>query len=172
MDRITSLRVFARAAATGSLSAAARQLDMSPAMAAKHVNALEARLGVKLLHRSTWRLALTDAGASYLDAVQRILAELDEADAAATSQRRLATGLRHIAPLLPAFSRAHPAVTLELGLTDAVVVLVEQRWDLAVRIGAPTAATRCWPRAWAARGWSTSPASSSARPWRAVICRC
>lgn len=147
MDRITSLRVFARAAAVGSLSAAARQFDMSPAMAAKHVNALEARLGVKLLHRSTRRLALTDAGASYLDAVQRILAELDEADAAATSQRRLATGLlrlnapqvyglRHIAPLLPAFGQAHPAVTLELGLSDAVVDLVEQRWDLAVRIGA------------------------------------
>ncbi len=147
MDRITSLRVFARAAAVGSLSAAARKFDMSPAMAAKHVNALEARLGVKLLHRSTRRLALTDAGASYLDAVQRILAELDEADAAATSQRRLATGLlrlnapqvyglRHIAPLLPAFSQAHPAVTLELGLSDAVVDLVAQRWDLAVRIGA------------------------------------
>ena len=147
MDRITSLRVFARAAAVGSLSAAARQFDMSPAMAAKHVNALEARLGVTLLHRSTRRLALTDAGASYLDAVQRILAELDEADAAATSQRRLATGLlrlnapqvyglRHIAPLLPAFSQAHPAVTLELGLSDAVVDLVAQRWDLAVRIGA------------------------------------
>lgn len=147
MDRITSLRVFARAAGAGSLSAAARQFDMSPAMAAKHVNALEARLGVKLLHRSTRRLALTDAGASYLDAVQRILAELDEADAAAASQRTLATGLlrlnaplvyglRHIAPLMPAFSQTHPAVTVELGLSDAVVDLVEQRWDLAVRIGA------------------------------------
>ncbi|MBS0465851.1 MAG: LysR family transcriptional regulator [Proteobacteria bacterium] len=147
MDRVTSLRVFARAAVAGSLSAAARQLDMSPAMAAKHVDALELRLGVKLLHRSTRRLALTDAGASYLDAVQRILADLDEADAAAASQRTLATGLlrlnaplvygrRHIAPLLPAFGRAHPAVTVELGLSDAVVDLVEQRWDLAVRIGA------------------------------------
>lgn len=147
MDRITSLRVFARAAAAGSLSAAARQSDMSSAMAAKHVNALESRLGVKLLHRSTRKLALTDAGATYLEAVQRILAELDEADAAAASQRTLATGLlrlnvplvyglRHIAPLMPAFSRAHPAVTVELGLTDAVVDLVEQRWDLAVRIGA------------------------------------
>lgn len=147
MDRITSLRVFARAAAAGSLSAAARQSDMSSAMAAKHVNALESRLGVKLLHRSTRKLALTDAGATYLEAVQRILADLDEADAAAASQRTLATGLlrlnvplvyglRHIAPLMPAFSRAHPAVTVELGLTDAVVDLVEQRWDLAVRIGA------------------------------------
>ena len=147
MDRITSLRVFASAVGAGSLSGAARRLEMSPAMAAKHVDALEARLGVKLLHRSTRRLALTDAGATYLEAAQRILADLDEADAAAASQRTLATGLlrlnaplvyglRHIAPLLPAFSRQHPAVTVELGLTDAVVDLVEQRWDMAVRIGA------------------------------------
>lgn len=147
MDRITSMRVFARAALAGSLSAAARQMDISPAMAAKHVDALEARLGVKLLHRSTRRLALTDAGASYLDAVQRILADIDEADAAAASQRTLATGLlrlnaplaygvRHIAPLMPAFSQLHPAVTVELGLTDSAVTLIDERWDLAVRIGA------------------------------------
>ena len=147
MDRLTSMRVFARAAAAGSLSGAARQLDMSPAMAAKHVDALEARLGIKLLHRSTRKLALTDAGASYLEAVQRILAEVDEADAAATSPRTLATGLlrlnaplayglRAIAPLMPAFSQLHPAVAVELGLTDSVVDLVDQRWDLAVRIGA------------------------------------
>ena len=147
MDRLTGLRVFARAAQAGSLSGAARQLDMSPAMAAKHVDALEVRLGIKLLHRSTRRLALTDAGATYLEAVQRILAEVDEADAAAASQRTLATGLlrlnaplaygvRAIGPLMPAFSRLHPAVTVELGLTDSVVDLVDQRWDLAVRIGA------------------------------------
>ena len=146
MDRITSLRVFARAAQVGSLSGAARQLDMSPAMAAKHVDALEARLGVRLLHRSTRKLALTDAGATYLHAVQRILADIDEADAAAASQRTLATGLlrlnaplaygvRRIAPLMPEFSRRHPAVTVELGLTDAVVSLVEERWDMAVRVG-------------------------------------
>ena len=146
MDRITSMRVFARAAQLGSLSAAARQLDISPAMAAKHVDALEVRLGVKLLHRSTRKLALTDAGASYLDAVLRILPEIDEADAAAASQRTLATGLlrlnaplaygvRHLAPLMPDFSVQNPAVTVELGLTDAMVNLVDERWDMAVRIG-------------------------------------
>ena len=146
MDRITSMRVFARAAQLGSLSAAARQLDISPAMAAKHVDALEVRLGVKLLHRSTRKLALTDAGASYLDAVLRILPEIDEADAAAASQRTLAIGLlrlnaplaygvRHLAPLMPDFSVQNPAVTVELGLTDAMVNLVDERWDMAVRIG-------------------------------------
>ena len=147
MDRLTSMRVFVQATQAGSLSAAARRLDISPAMAAKHVDALEARLGVKLLHRTTRKLALTDAGATYLEAVQRILADVDEADAAATSQRTLATGLlrcnaplaygvRHIAPLMPAFNRAHPAVTVELGMTDAAVDLIDGRWDLAVRIGA------------------------------------
>ena len=116
MDRITSMRVYVQAAATGSLSAAARHLGMSPAMATKHVNALEARLGVKLFHRTTRRLSLTEAGANYLEACQRILPEIDEAEAAATSQRIKATGLlrmnvplsfgtRYVAPLMAEFSR-------------------------------------------------------------------
>ena len=146
MDRLTSMRVFALAAQAGTLSGAARILDISPAMATKHVDALEARLGVKLLHRTTRKLTLTEAGESYLEATERILSDLDEADASATSQRTLATGLlrlntplvfgvRNIAPLMPAFNRAHPAVTVELGMTDAAVNLVDERWDLAVRIG-------------------------------------
>lgn len=146
MDRLTSMRVFTLAAQAGTLSGAARILDMSPAMATKHVDSLEARLGVKLLHRTTRKLVLTDAGTAYLEAAQRILADVDEADAAATAQRTRATGLlrfnmplsfgqRHIAPLLPAFCEIHPAVTLELGMTDAAVDLVDERWDIAVRIG-------------------------------------
>jgi len=98
MDRITSMRVFVRATGAGSLSAAARHLGMSPAMATKHVNALEARLGVKLFHRTTRRLSLTEAGSDYLEACQRILPEIDEAEAAATSQRIKATGLLRIVP--------------------------------------------------------------------------
>src|SRR5690554_8076118 len=116
MDRITSMRVFVRAASAGSLSAAARHLGMSPAMATKHVNALEACLGVKLFHRTTRRLSLTEAGSNYLEACQRILPEIDEAEAVAASQRVKATGLlrmnvplsfgeRFVAPLIPAFSQ-------------------------------------------------------------------
>lgn len=146
MDRVTSMRVFARAATAGSLSAAARQLGMSPAMATKHVNALEARLGVKLFHRSTRRLNLTEAGGNYLEACHRILADIDEAEAAAASQRIKATGLlrmnvplsfgsRYIAPLIPEFSRRHPEVTTELGLSDVPVDLIAGNWDLAIRIG-------------------------------------
>lgn len=146
MDRVTSMRVFTRAATAGSLSAAGRQLSMSPAMATKHVNALEARLGVKLFHRSTRRLSLTEAGSNYLAACQRILADIDEAEAAAASQRIQATGLlrmsvplsfgsRYVAPLMPEFSRRHPEVTTELGLSDVSVDLIAGNWDLAIRIG-------------------------------------
>lgn len=146
MDRVTSMRVFARAATAGSLSAAARQLAMSPAMATKHVNALEARLGVKLFHRSTRRLNLTEAGGNYLEACQRILTDIDEAEAVAASQRIKATGLlrmnvplsfgsRYIAPLIPEFSRRHPEVRVELGLSDVSVDLIAGSWDLAIRIG-------------------------------------
>ncbi|GAB3389207.1 substrate binding domain-containing protein [Azotobacter armeniacus] len=146
LDRVTGMRVFVRAASAGSLSAAARQLEMSPAMATKHVDALERRLGLKLFQRSTRRLTLTEAGSQYLEACQRILAELDEAEATLVSQRVEASGLlrmnvplsfgnRFIAPLLPAFARRHPAVRVELGLTDNQVDLIEGRWDLAVRIG-------------------------------------
>src|SRR5690606_32534357 len=146
MDRITSMRVFVRAATDGSLSAAARHLGMSAAMATKHVNALEARLGVKLFHRSTRRLALTEAGNDYLDACQRILPEIDEADAAAASQRVKASGLLRmnvplsfgrsfVAPLMPEFSRRHPEVSVELGLSDAELDIIAGGWDLAIRIG-------------------------------------
>ncbi len=140
------MRVFVRAAGEGSLSAAARHLVMSPAMATKHVNALEARLGVKLFHRSTRHLHLTDAGAEYLDACQRILAEIDEAEAAVASQQIKASGLLRlavplsfgrsfVAPLLPAFARQYPEVTVELGLSDEQVDLLAGQWDLAIRIG-------------------------------------
>lgn len=146
LDRITGMRVFTRAASAGSLSAAARHLGLSPAMATKHVDALEARLGVKLFHRSTRRLSLTAAGNSYLEACLRILPEIDEAEASVASQRVEASGLlrmnvplsfgtRFIAPLMPDFSQRHPAVKVELGLTDSQVDLIDGSWDMAVRIG-------------------------------------
>jgi DNA-binding transcriptional LysR family regulator len=146
MDRVTSMRVFVRAASAGSLSAAARHLGISPAMATKHVNALEARLGVKLFHRTTRQLRLTEAGSDYLEACQRILPDIDEAEAAASSQRVKASGLlrmnvplsfgtRFIAPLIPEFSHRHPEVRVELGLSDAQLDLLAGNWDLAIRIG-------------------------------------
>lgn len=146
LDRITGMRIFVRAISSGSLSAAGRHLGISPAMATKHVDALEAHLGVKLLHRTTRRLSLTEAGSDYLDACLRILPEIEEAEASAASQRVEARGLlrmnvpltfgsRYIAPLVPAFSQRHPAVRVELGLNDSQVDLIDGGWDMAVRIG-------------------------------------
>ncbi len=146
LDRLTGMRVLARAAQAGSLSAAGRQLGMSAAMATKHIDALETRLGVKLLHRSTRGLTLTDIGATYLEACLRILDEVDEAEAAAASQRVDASGLlrmnvplsfgtRFIAPLMPEFARRHPAVIVELGLNDSQIDLIDGGWDMGVRIG-------------------------------------
>ncbi|WP_425915290.1 LysR family transcriptional regulator [Pseudomonas sp. GWSMS-1] len=146
LDRVTGMRIFVRTVSAGSFSAAGRQMGISPAMATKHVDALEDHLGVKLLHRTTRRLSLTEAGGDYLEACLRILPEIDEAEASVASQRIEARGLlrmslplsfgsRFIAPLLPAFNRRHPALNIELGLTDSRVDLVDGGWDLAVRIG-------------------------------------
>jgi DNA-binding transcriptional LysR family regulator len=140
------MRVFQRVAATGNLSAAARSLGMSQTMATKHVAALEARLGVDLVHRTTRRLSLTEAGHRYLDAVERILVAVDEADSGAFAQQatvsgtlRIAVpvsfGVREVAPVVAAFTRMHPGVTVDLDLSDRYVDLVEEGVDLAVRIG-------------------------------------
>jgi DNA-binding transcriptional LysR family regulator len=146
LDRLTGMQVFARVAALGSLTAAARALQMSQTMATKHLTALEVRLGVKLLHRTTRRLTLTEAGRNYLDAVERILGEVDEADASISADTvevrgtlrvnvPVSFGIREIAPLLPEFTRNHPALTVDLGLNDRYVDLVDEGWDLAIRIG-------------------------------------
>ena len=146
LDRLTGMQVFASVAVLGSLSAAARSLGMSQTMATKHMAAIEARLGVKLLHRSTRKLTLTEAGRIYLDAVERILGEVNDADAEAAAgavevrgtlrlNAPVSFGVREIAPLIPQFLRNHPGMTIDLGLNDRHVDLIEEGWDLAVRIG-------------------------------------
>lgn len=146
LDRVTSMQVFARVAALGSLSAAARALGMSQTMATKHVAELEGRLGTKLIHRTTRRLTLTEAGRTYLESTERILADIDEADSrishdAVTVQGTLrlnvpvSFGIREIAPILPQLRRRHPDLAIELGLNDRYVNLIEEGWDLVIRIG-------------------------------------
>lgn len=146
LDRVTSMQVFARVAALGSLSAAARALGMSQTMASKHMAALEERLGVKLLHRTTRRIRLNEAGRRYLEAVERILAEIEDADAAASDETTVARGvlrlnapvsfgIRELAPLLPELCDRHPELTVDLGLNDRYVDPIEEGWDLVVRIG-------------------------------------
>lgn len=115
-------------------------------MATKHLDALEARLGVTLVHRTTRRLSLTEAGRSYLEAAERILMDLAEAEAEASSRTLAiegllrvsapsAFGVMHLPNLISEFHRLHPAVTVELGLNDRYVDLLEERWDAAIRIG-------------------------------------
>ncbi len=146
LDRVTGLKVFVKVAAAGSLSAAARALSMSQTMATKHVAALEHHLGARLFHRSTRRLSLTETGRNYLESAERILAELEAADAAVSADRfeargnlrvnaPVSFGARQIAPLLDEFTRRHPHLTVELGLNDRLVDLAEEGWDVAVRIG-------------------------------------
>lgn len=145
-DRLTGIEVFVEAIRLGGLSAAARALHMSPAMAAKHLTALESRLGVTLVHRTTRRLLLTEAGAAYLERANRVLADLSEAEAEAAAQGAtidghlrvsvpMSFGVLHVAPLVAAFTRRHPGITIELGMSDRRVDLVEERWDMAIRIG-------------------------------------
>jgi DNA-binding transcriptional LysR family regulator len=146
LDRITGMQVFSRVAALGSLSAAARALGMSQTMATKHIAATEERLGVKLLHRTTRRLTLTEAGRRYLESVERILADVEDAESSAAADRfevrgtlrvnaPLSFGVREIAPLMAAFCHRHPGLVVDLGLSDRVVDLIEEGWDLAIRIG-------------------------------------
>ncbi|WP_025038067.1 LysR family transcriptional regulator [Bradyrhizobium sp. DOA9] len=146
LDRLTSLEVFAKVAAAGSLSGAARAMNLSQTMVTKHVASLEARLGTKLFHRTTRRLSITEAGRSYLESAERILADMEAADAAIARERIEPRGLlrvnvpvvfgtRQIAPAIAEFSAAHPEVTVELGLNDRLVDLAEEGWDLAIRIG-------------------------------------
>ncbi len=146
LDRLTSLEVFVKVAASGSLSAAARGIGLSQSMVTKHLAALEARLGVSLFHRTTRRLSITDAGRNYLESAERILAEFDAANSSVAADRfeprgmlrlnvPVSFGTRHIAPRLAEFSRRHPGLQVELGLNDRFVDLAEEGWDLAVRIG-------------------------------------
>ena len=146
LDRLTSLEVFVKVAASGSLSAAARAMDLSQSMVTKHLAALETRLGVRLFHRTTRRLSITAAGRNYLESTERILAELDAAESSVAADRfeprgvlrlnvPVSFGTRHIAPRLAAFSHRHPKLQVELGLNDRYVDLAEEGWDLAIRIG-------------------------------------
>lgn len=148
LDQVMGMRVFVRVAAVGSLAAAGRSLKLSQTMVTKHVDATEARLGVRLLHRSTRRLTLTEAGRGYLEACQRILAEIEEAEGAAAAGQAEPRGLlrlnapvsfgtSQVAPLLGQFAASYPKVRLDVGLNDRVVDLIEEGWDLAIRIGVP-----------------------------------
>ena len=137
--------LFARAVEAGSLSAAGRALNISPAMMSKRIARLEARLGARLVHRTTRRLALTEAGAGLHKDIVAILDALRQAEDRVTNRHRVASGpLRvsaptsfgrlHVAPHVADFLAAHPQVELELNLSDAYEDLLAERVDVAIRI--------------------------------------
>jgi DNA-binding transcriptional LysR family regulator len=145
MGHFRQISTFVEVVARGSLSAAARAEGIAPAMIGRRLDALEARLGVKLLQRTTRKLALTDEGAAFLEDCQRILAELEEAEAAVSMRSAHATGhllvsapagfgRQHVAPLVPSFLAEHRDVTLNLNLNDRVVDVIGEGVDVAIRI--------------------------------------
>ncbi|MFC4726922.1 LysR family transcriptional regulator [Coralloluteibacterium thermophilus] len=144
--RFEQIEAFAAVVQHGGFAAAGRALGRDPSVVSRRIDALEARLGVRLLSRTTRRIALTEAGAAYLRRVQAILGELAAAEVEAAEGAAEPRGLlrlalpaafsqRWIAPWLPAFVAAHPALRLELVHADHFVDLVAEGFDAAVRIG-------------------------------------
>src|SRR4051794_30296862 len=146
MDRLDEMRLFVAALEAGSLAAAGRRLGHSPPAMTRMLAGLEERLGVRLLERSTRRLAPTEAGRRLAEHARRLLADYAEAMAEAAGEGTaprgtlrvaapLVFGRLHVAPVVTAFLAAQPAVTAELQLADRNVDLLEEAIDVALRIG-------------------------------------
>ncbi len=146
MDNLEGLPVFVRTVREGSFSAAARALDLTPSAVSKQIGRLEDSLAVRLFNRTTRRLSLTEEGAAFYERASRILADLDDAAASISSLRAVPRGrLRvtmpsgfgviHLLPVLPAFYARYPEVALEIDLNDRFVDMVEEGFDVALRIG-------------------------------------
>ena len=146
MDKLKALETFVSVATRGSLTAAAQAEGVAPALMGRRIDALERRLGTLLIHRSTRRLVLTDQGAGFLDECRVLLAQWTQAEATVSAQKHRASGhlvvsapaafgRLHVAPHASAFLKANPEVKLSFNLTDRVVDLVREGYDLGLRIG-------------------------------------
>jgi DNA-binding transcriptional LysR family regulator len=147
-DRLRELTAFVRAGETGSFSRVARELGVSQPSISRMVASLEARLGVKLLSRTTRRVAPTDAGRMFLDRARQILGDIDDAENAARGADSLrgtlrvalsgAFGIREVIPRLPGFTGQHPKLSIELLISDRTEDLIAEGADMALRLGALT----------------------------------
>ena len=146
MDQFKQLSTFVSIATRGSLTAAAKAEGTAPAMIGRRLDALEDRLGVKLMLRTTRKVTLTAEGAGFLDDCQRLLAELGQAESAVSAGSSRANGhlritapagfgRKHISPLIPAFIQRHPGLRVSVELSDRVVDLMNEPFDCAVRLG-------------------------------------
>jgi DNA-binding transcriptional LysR family regulator len=161
MDRLRAFEVFVAVVSRQGFARAAQALDTSPANVTRYIGELEAHLGTRLLNRHSRKLSLTESGEALYERARAILADVDEAVAvssstALTPQGRLrinaplSFGLLHLAPCWPRFARLHPKVELDVSLIDRVVDIVEEGFDLAIRI------SRSGSTAHAARKLATS----------------
>lgn len=151
MDRLTGLIVFTQVAESGGFSAAARRLNISTTMVSNHIQALEDRLGARLLNRTTRRVSLTEVGRAYYERCTRILGELEEADAAAgvlqstiRGTLRLFVGthiMPFIAPVVVEFLAQHPQASIDLNSGERAIDMVEEGLDLAIRATQPSDAS-------------------------------
>jgi len=146
MDRLFAIEVFVRVVEQASFAKAAERLDISTSACSRHVADLEAHLDARLLNRTTRRLSLTESGQAFYDRSVQLLADLEEAEQAATASAArprgtlkvtcgISFGVRHVAPLVGAFAARHPEVRFDVQLSDRFVDLVEEGFDLAIRIG-------------------------------------
>ena len=146
MDKLKQIESFVSVSSRGSLTAAAHAEGVAPAVIGRRIDALEERLGVKLLVRTTRRLTLTHEGSAFLEDCQRLLADFANAEASVSAGGVKASGYlrvtapagfgrRHVAPLVPRFLATHPDVNVSLNLSDRVVDIVNEGVDCAVRVG-------------------------------------
>ena len=146
MDKLKAIESFVSVATRGSLTAAAKAEGVAPAIMGRRLDALEERLGVKLLVRTTRRISLTHEGSAFMEDCQRLLTDFANAEASvsaggvkASGHLRITApagfGRRHVAPLVPRFREQHADVTISLNLSDRVVDLAGEGFDCAVRVG-------------------------------------
>ncbi|MEO8406837.1 MAG: LysR family transcriptional regulator [Oxalobacteraceae bacterium] len=146
MDKLKQIEAFVDAVEKGSLARAALEQNITPVMLGRRIDALEKRLGVKLMHRTTRHLTLTEQGTVFLEDCRKLLKELDFAEKNVSEARHKATGhlivsapasfgRQHVAPHAPAFLSANPDVRISFNLTDHVIDLVREGYDMGIRIG-------------------------------------
>ena len=145
MDRFESMRIFTKVAESSSFAGAAARLNFSAGMVSQHVKALEDRLGARLLNRTTRKVSLTEVGRAYYERCTRLLADLEEAEQAASDLQTAprgdlrvnvtpSFGMVQLAPAIADFTARFPEVSIELMLSDRIVDLVDEGFDLAVRV--------------------------------------
>ena len=144
MDRWTEIELFVQVSETGSLSRAAEALDLSNAAASRHLSALEARLGARLVERNTRRLYLTDTGQEFYSRAKNILADLNDAESAVNATALNPSGvlritaslsfcLHHVAPMLGSYTSAYPNVTVHLEAANRYLDIIDNNIDVAIR---------------------------------------